>query len=99
MGRLTTILAIILLPGAVAAGDIERACLGSERAGGNRPLCGCIQQAANLTLSTSDQRRAASFFRDPDAAQVIRQSSRRSDEVFWERYQQFGQTAEAYCRN
>ena len=95
MGRLTAFMAIFLIPGAVAAGDIERACLGSERAGGNRSLCGCIQDAADLTLSTRDQRRAAGFFRDPHRAQETRQS----DRIFWDRYQKFGQTAEAFCQN
>jgi len=97
MGRSALFLCIFLLPGAVAAGDIERACLGSERAGGNRALCGCIQDAADLTLSTRDQRRAAGFFADPDATQVVRQSDRRSDEVFWDRYRRFGETAESFC--
>lgn len=98
MGRFATFLTVLLIPGAVAAGDIERACLGSERASGNRALCGCIQDAADLTLSTSDQRRAAGFFRDPHQAQVVRQSDRRSDEVFWDRYKQFGEAAETFCR-
>ena len=40
------------------AGPIERACMASDR-GGNRSLCGCIQQAADMTLSGGDQRRAA----------------------------------------
>lgn len=98
MKRVLAILAFSLLPGAVAAGDIERACLGSERAGGNRALCGCIQEAADVTLSTREQRRAADFFRDPHQAQEVRQSDRRSDELFWDRYKKFGQTAEAFCR-
>jgi hypothetical protein len=98
MGRLTAFIALLFLPGAVAAGTIERACLGSERAAGNRALCGCIQNAADLTLSTRDQRRAADFFRDPHRAQETRQSARRSDEIFWERYSRFGETAEAFCR-
>ncbi len=76
---------------------IERACLQSGRAGGDRTLCGCIQDAANMTLSQSDQRLAARFFADPDQAQSVRMSSRRSDEVFWERYKAFGETAEAFC--
>ncbi|MDJ1006836.1 MAG: hypothetical protein QNJ13_03345 [Paracoccaceae bacterium] len=99
MRRLTYTIAFLLLPGAVAAGDIERACLGSDRAGGNRALCGCIQDAADLTLSSKDQRRAAGFFRDPHRAQAARQSDRRSDEVFWDRYQRFGETAETFCRS
>lgn len=80
------------------AGAIERACLGSDRPGISRAVCGCIQQAADLTLSTSDQRKAASFFRDPHRAQEIRTSDRRSDEEFWKRYRTFGETAENFCR-
>ena len=83
----------------LSAGDIERACLGSDRAAANRALCGCIQDAADLTLSTKDQRRAASFFRDPHRAQEVRQSDRRSDEAFWGRYKQFGETAQSFCRS
>lgn len=98
MRRLTFLISLTLLPGAAAAGDIERACLGSERAAGNRALCGCIQDAADLTLSTRDQRRAATFFADPHRAQEVRQSDRRSDEVFWDRYRQFGEAAESFCR-
>ncbi|MEL7027398.1 MAG: hypothetical protein AAGO57_09260 [Pseudomonadota bacterium] len=82
----------------VLAGDIERACLGAERSSASRTLCGCIQDAADLTLSTQDQRRAAAFFRDPHQAQVVRQSDRRSDERFWDRYKQFGETAESFCQ-
>ncbi|TCP63048.1 hypothetical protein EV663_101313 [Rhodovulum bhavnagarense] len=81
----------------LAAGPIERACLGSDRPGVNRGLCACIQQAADLTLTKSDQRRATRFFSEPHEAQVVRQSDRPSDEDFWQRYQRFGATAEAYC--
>ena len=81
-----------------AAGDIERACLASPRASGKGPLCGCIQDAADVTLSPRDQRRAAAFFRDPHQAQVVRQSDKRSDEIFWERYKAFGAFAESFCR-
>ena len=78
------------------AGPIERACMASDR-GGNRSLCGCIQQAADMTLSGGDQRRAAKFFKDPDAAHATWISQSKSDDAFWERYKSFGQTAEAYC--
>jgi hypothetical protein len=78
------------------AGPIERACMASDR-GGNRSLCGCIQQAADLTLSGGDQRRAAKFFKDPEAAHSTWVSQSASDDAFWERYKQFGATAEAYC--
>lgn len=80
-----------------SAGIIERACLNSDRAAGNRALCGCIQNAANRTLSGGDQRAAARFFRDPDRAQQVRMSSRASDRAFWERYRAFGSYAERVC--
>ena len=81
------------------ADPIERACLGSERPGASRALCGCIQDAANLTLSTKDQRLAASFFRDPQKAQEVRRSDTREDDAFWDRYRNFGATAETFCRS
>ncbi|MGI9394944.1 MAG: hypothetical protein ACR2OY_09885 [Boseongicola sp.] len=81
------------------AKDIERACLKSDRAAGNRAICGCIQDAANLTLTNKDQRLAATFFADPHRAQEIRQSDRRQHEAFWERYKNFGITAESYCQH
>ena len=81
----------------LAAGIVERACLASSRKAVNRSVCDCIQQAADLTLSGSDQRMASGFFRDPDKAQEIRQSDRRAHEAFWQRYKQFGATAQAYC--
>ena len=76
---------------------IERACNGSDRDASSPELCGCIQDVADLTLTPREQRRAAGFFEDPHEAQVVRQSSNRSDEQFWERYKSFGETAEAYC--
>jgi len=87
---------IPMLSAAAMAGPIERACMASDR-GGNRSLCGCIQQAADMTLSGGDQRRAAKFFKDPEAAHSTWVSQSASDDAFWERYKQFGQTAEAYC--
>lgn len=96
--RLILSVVFLCLAGAASAELIERACLGSERAGGNRALCGCIQDAANMTLSQSDQRLAASFFKNPDRAQEIRQSPSRQHEIFWKRYRAFGETAEAFCR-
>ena len=96
--RALSLLFVITLGNSAFAGDIERACLGSDRSAANGPLCGCIQDAADLTLSTSDQRRAAAFFRDPHRAQEVRQSDRRADEVFWGRYKEFGEAAETFCR-
>lgn len=97
----TSLIAAAVLVAASAsvasAGLIERACIKSERGAGNRSLCGCIQAAADATLSRSDQRLAAKFFRDPHMAQEIRQSDNASHEVFWKRYKEFGATAQGYC--
>jgi len=90
-------LALVLPAGMALSGPIERACVSSDRAKGNRALCSCIQQAANSTLSGSEQRRAAKFFKDPDLAHATWVSQTKSDDAFWERYKSFGQTAEAYC--
>lgn len=81
---------------AVQAGAIDRACESAGRTG-DRALCGCIQQVADMTLSGADQRRAAAFFKEPDKAQQVRQSDRASDESFWRRYKDFAATAEALC--
>ena len=80
-----------------AANQIEQACVRSDRPAANRALCGCIQDAANLTLSTGDQRRAAKFFKDPQKAQDERQASDGQREDFWDRYKRFGQTAGEFC--
>ena len=98
MNRLLIAAAALVLTAPLAvAGPIDNACLRSERGAGNRGLCGCIQQVANMTLSTGDQRRAAGFFRDPQQAQNVRMSKRDADNAFWARYKNFAATAEAYC--
>lgn len=90
--------ATIFSPTQADAGRIESACSASERAEGNRALCGCIQRIADQLLTRTDQRLAASFFKDPHRAQEIRQSDKSSDERFWLRYKQFGDQAQRYCR-
>lgn len=84
--------------GEAIAGPIERACLKADRKSASRSLCNCVQQVADLTLDSGDQRLAATFFKDPHRAQVIRQSDNRSHESFWKRYKEFGANAESYCR-
>ncbi len=80
------------------AGDlIRKACLKAGRAGASRTLCGCIQDVADQRLIRKDQRLAASFFRDPHKAQVIRQSDKRVHEAFWTRYKAWGSAAEDAC--
>lgn len=94
-------LAIVIgvLSSPALANQIERACMASDRSNGDRTLCGCIQDAANLTLSSKDQKLAASIFADPDRAQDIRMSEKVTHEVFWKRYKNFGATAEAFCQS
>lgn len=95
----TLALALIALglsvPAIASAGPIERACMSATN--GTRQTCSCIQKVADMTLQGSDQRRAARFFADPDAAQEMRISRRENDSAFWQRYRNFGSTAEAYC--
>lgn len=81
-----------------AQGPIKDACMQSDRKARSNRLCGCVQAAANQTLSGADQRRAVGIFKDPHSAQETRQSDRRSDEAFWLRYKKFANTAEQVCR-
>jgi len=94
---LTTL--FLTLPAASApAGDlILKACMQAGRSGTSTALCTCIQQVADTKLERKDQKLAASFFKDPHKAQVIRQSDRPAHEIFWARYKEFGAVAEDYC--
>ena len=77
MKSLTLAALILATTGAVAqAGVIERACIKSDRRAASKTLCGCIQKAADVTLSNNDQRLAAKFFSEPHMAQEIRQSDK-----------------------
>ncbi|WP_050522957.1 hypothetical protein [Pseudorhodobacter wandonensis] len=87
----------IALPMTAFAGPIENACNRSDRKGATRSLCGCIQQVADMTLKGGDQRKAARFFTDPEQAQKVRMSKSDSDNAFWARYKNFGETAAVYC--
>ena len=89
--------AVILTAPFAVAGPIDSACVRSERGARNPALCGCVQQVADMTLSRSDQRRAAGFFRDAQQAQDVRMSKRDADNQFWDRYKTFAAAAEAYC--
>ena len=42
---------------------IEKACRASGRSQSSRARCGCVQAVADMSLSTSDQRRGAKFFK------------------------------------
>lgn len=85
-----------LMPVSAGAGAIENACRQSSR-GASPSLCGCIQQVASHKLTRSEQRKVSKWFSDPHQAQVVRQSSRRSDERLWQRYKAFGATAARAC--
>jgi hypothetical protein len=90
-------LALPLAPSPVAAGAIESACLGSGRPAATRALCSCIDRVAAQTLTWSDQRQAARFFRDPQRAQDVRMSKSERDNAFWDRYRAFASAAEVQC--
>jgi len=98
---LAVFIAALTLPAttqtADAGGKIRRACLKSDRTAVSRPLCNCIQKAANRVLTGRDQRLAAKFFKDPQMAQDVRQADDSRKEAFWKRYKEFGQTAKASC--
>ncbi|HEY0213317.1 MAG TPA: hypothetical protein VGC40_06990 [Paenirhodobacter sp.] len=85
----------LTLASAAQAGPVGNACMNARNA--TNAVCGCIDQVADQSLSRSDQRRAAGFFKDPDKAQQVRMSERQSDNDFWLRYKNFATTAEAYC--
>ncbi|WP_375263848.1 hypothetical protein [Palleronia sp.] len=91
------VLAGATIAGCAGAGAIETACNTSDRGANKRQLCSCIQQVADFTLDNRDQRLAAKFFKQPHLAQEIRQSDNQGHEVFWKRYNKFGDAAESYC--
>ncbi len=97
--RSTLVLAAALAAFATSAlaGPIERACNQSDRKAANRSLCSCIQQAADMTLSGSDQRRAVGVFKNPDKAHKTWMSKTQSDDAFWDRYKAFEAQAVAIC--
>ena len=81
-----------------SSGPISRACLSSDRRARNSQLCGCIQTVANQSLSSSDQRKAASFFKKPQRAQDTKMSKTAADDAFWDRYRAFASKSEGLCR-
>ena len=88
---------LLVGPQSALAGAVENACLRSDRAQATRAMCRCIDSVAQTTLTRSEQRRAASFFNDPDLAQQVRMSKTARDNEFWGRYRAFGASAEQYC--
>ncbi len=84
-------------PTAQAGGKIERACLKADRRDATRQLCGCVQDVAEAVFNRSEITRVAKYFEDPHLTQVLRQSDRSSDERFWAKYKEFGQSVRIYC--
>ncbi|MEJ6403616.1 arginine transporter [Yoonia sp. 2307UL14-13] len=84
--------------GGGVSGTVGEACIAADRRNASPALCSCVQQVANQTLSSRDQARAAAFFADPQLAQDTRQSDRRNDEAFWDRYKMFSDRARQQCR-
>ena len=88
---------ICISAGTVSADAAGRACMNSDRAKSNARLCKCIQSAADATLTRRDQKRAAKLVLNPEQSQSLKMSKRRTDEKFWDRYQEFGELARAFC--
>ncbi|KPN63683.1 hypothetical protein SAMN04488527_11370 [Aliiroseovarius crassostreae] len=86
-----------IAPTPATAGGIQKACMSADRSAASRNLCGCIEDVAGAMLSRSEQSRVVKFFKDPHKSQVLRQSDRRTDEKFWQKYKQFGQAVNTYC--
>ena len=91
------LITFVLTGAPLNANPVERACIGSNRNAANASLCACIGSAARQTLNFGEQRRAARLFDDPDEAEELRMSDNSRDEMFWDRYQAFGQAAENMC--
>ncbi len=88
----------VVAPVAAEASQIKRACLASDRQAATRQRCRCIQGVANDTLTSGDQSKVAKWFSDPHQAQVLKMSKSARDDALWDRYQAFGQLAQALCR-
>lgn len=95
MFRLAAVFAV--MASAAIAGPVENACNRSDRKAANSYVCSCIQQVADSTLRSADQRRAAKLMNNPDKAHKVWMSKNNSDDAFWDRYKSFGEMAKAYC--
>ena len=93
----TAMLVAPIIPTSAVASPIESACLRSDRPQATRALCRCIGSVAQSTLTRAEQRRAATFFRNPQLAQDVRMSRSDRDNAFWARYRAFGTAAEQRC--
>ncbi len=80
-----------------AAGPVATACNIHNRGTANRQKCGCIQAAADLTLSQAQQQRSTRFFTEPELLQAVKLSDTPQNERFWYEWERFAETAERMC--
>lgn len=83
--------------GTGASGEIAQACLAADRAAASPALCGCVQQAANQTLTAADRRRVPEFFADPEEAHAMKIDDSPYAEAFWDRYRAFIDLSRSMC--
>ncbi|MEP5732017.1 MAG: hypothetical protein ABJL67_21885 [Sulfitobacter sp.] len=81
-----------------ATGPIQSACRAQGRKAASTARCGCIQAVANQELSSAQQRRGASYFKDPGKLQEVRQSDVASNERFWLAWKAYSQRAASLCQ-
>lgn len=80
-----------------ATGPISRACLAADRSAASTSLCACVQRVANAELSSTDRRRVASFFGNPEVAHATKISDTEANDNFWRRYQAYVRSARNQC--
>ena len=80
-----------------AQGHVSTACKIHNRETATARQCSCIQAAADLTLSQSEQQRAVRFFAEPELLQQIKLSDTPQNERFWYTWARFAETAEQLC--
>lgn len=80
-----------------AQGPIGAACNIHNRNTANAQRCGCIQAAADRTLSQAEQEKASRFFSEPELLQAIKLSDTPANERFWYTWAEFAETAEEMC--
>lgn len=76
---------------------IEQTCLASARDAVNPTLCGCIQDIANIALSSAEQAIVHDFLLDPSKSETIRQSKQKQHRAFWQHYVAFSKLTARYC--
>lgn len=82
-----------------ADGPIANACLQQDRRGASQARCGCVQAAADLTMSQSVQQRSVRFFNEPELLQAMKLSDTPENERYWAIWASFAETAEQLCKD